>query len=181
VKLNIAPRRQDAAPAAPAAPAVKPPAAPEAKPAAEPKPAAPAPVGGVLTFAPGAVGAKQGATFSVTLQAAGVTDLYSTALRVKYDPQALKLVGVERGELMAGDGQQPMFTRNIQAETGEVSVNIVRLPGAGGVNGVGPLASLSFQAVKAGVTEVAIAEVSARDSKQQPLTMARPRLSVRIE
>ncbi len=186
VRLNFAPRRQAPAPAAPApaaTPAVTAPPKPvteQPKPPVESKPAAPAPGATALTFAPLAVETGAGANFTVTLQAGEVKDLHAAAMRVKFDPQMLKLVGAERGELLAKDGQQPMFTRNIQGDAGEVFINIARLPGAGGVSGAGALATLTFQTVKTGSTEVTLAEVSARDSRQQPLAMTPPRLTVKI-
>jgi general secretion pathway protein D len=173
VKLTYAPRRP--APAPPPAPATPPVAAP-----AESKPA-PAPGGATLVFDPAAVQTKAGANFTVTLQAGGATDLYSTSMRVKYDPKALKLVSTERGALLARDGQQPLFTRNIQSESGEASIHITRLPGAGGVSGAGALATFTFQALAPGATEIAFAELSARNSQQQPLAYPPPKLAVTIQ
>jgi general secretion pathway protein D len=188
VKLNYAPHRPAPVPAQPPAAAAPPPAAPvpaqppaAAAPApAEPKPAL-APGGATLVFAPASVQTKPGANFTVTLQANGTTDLYSASMRVKYDPKALKLVGVERGGLLAMDGQQPLFTRNIQSESGEASIHITRLPGAGGVSGAGALATFTFQAIAPGATEITFAELSARTSQQQPLAYAPPKLAVAIQ
>lgn len=179
VKLNLAPRRP-APQATPPAP-VAPPAAPTPAPVpAEPKPAA-APAGASLTFAPAALEAKAGSNFTATLQANGMSDLYAAAMRVKFDPKALKLVGVERGGLMAMDGQQPLFTRNIQEDAGEVAISITRLPGAGGVSGSGVLATLTFQAVGRGATEITFADLSVRNSQMQPLAAAPPKLAVNIQ
>ena len=186
VKLNFAPRRQ--APP-PQAPAVKPPAPAEPKPApaepkpvtAEPKPAA-APSGpNLVVFTPAPVEVKQGANFTATLQGNGVSDLYSALMRVKFDPQALKLIDVQRGSLTAMDGQQPLFTRNIQSDAGEVSINITRLPGTAGVSGSGALAILTFQAVGRGATEIACVDLSLRNSQQQPVAAAPPKLAVTIQ
>ncbi|MDP2997327.1 MAG: cohesin domain-containing protein [Bryobacterales bacterium] len=183
VKLNFAPRRQAPAPAVkPPAPAEPKPVAAEPKPApAEPQPAALPSAPGLVVFTPSPLEAKPGATFTATLQANGVTDLYSALVRVKFDPQALKLIGVERGNLTAMDGQQPLFTRNIQSDAGEVSINITRLPGTGGVSGSGALATLTFQAVGRGATEIACLDMSLRNSQQQPVPAAPPKLLVTIQ
>ncbi len=183
VKLNLAPRRPapQATVPAPAAPPAAPTAAPSPAPVpAEPKPAA-APGGASLTFAPAAMEAKPGANFTATLQANGMSDLYAALMRVKFDPKALKLISVERGGLMAMDGQQPLFTRNIQEDAGEVAINITRLPGAGGVSGSGVLATLTFQAVGRGATEITFADLSVRNSQMQPLAAAPPKLAVNIQ
>jgi len=183
VKLNFAPRRQAPQPPAPApAPAAKPPAPAEPKPVAvEPKPAALPSAPNLVVFTPAPVEVKPGANFTATLQANGVSDLYSALVRVKFDPQALKLIGVQRGSLPAMDGQQPLFTRNIQGDAGEVSINITRLPGTGGVSGSGALATLTFQAVGRGATEIACLDLSLRDSQQQPVPAAPPKLAVTIQ
>jgi general secretion pathway protein D len=197
VKLNFAPRRQALQPPAPApAPAVKPSAPVEPKPApvepkpapAEPKPAPaePKPVAvpsgpNLVVFTPAPIEAKQGANFTATLQANGVSDLYSALVRVKFDPRALKLIDVQRGSLTAMDGQQPLFTRNIQSDAGEVSINITRLPGTAGVSGSGALATLTFQAVRPGATEIACVDLSLRNSQQQPVAAALPKLAVTIQ
>ncbi|MBI4876421.1 MAG: hypothetical protein HY822_17435, partial [Acidobacteria bacterium] len=174
VKLSFAPHRPAPARAA-APPAAKPPAA------AEPKTPAPAPAGTALLFAPASVEAKTGASFTVTLQASAVTDLFAAPLRLKFDPQALKLVSVERGSLLAIDGQQPLFTHNIQGDTGEITINLSRLPGAGGVSGSGPLISATFQALKPGATAVTVTDLSLRNSQMQPLAAAQPKLEVAVQ
>jgi general secretion pathway protein D len=181
VKLNFAPRRQAPPPPAPA-PAVKPPVTAEPKPvAAEPKPVAVPSPPNLVVFTPAPVEAKQGANFTVTLQANGVSDLYSALMRVKFDPQALKLIDVQLGSLPAMDGQQPLFTRNIQSDAGEVSINITRLPGTAGVSGSGALATLTFQAAGRGATEIACVDLSLRNSQLQPVAAAPPKLAVTIQ
>jgi hypothetical protein len=49
------------------------------------------------------------------------------------------------------------------------------------VSGSGALATLTFQAVGRGATEIACLDLSLRDSKQQPVPAAPPKLAVAIQ
>ena len=93
----------------------------------------------------------------------------------------LRLNEVSRGTLLSGDGQQPLFTRNIRNDAGEVSIILNRLPGSAGVSGSGGLVNLVFQAVGKGSTEVKVAEVSLRNSQQQPVAVDAPAVTVNVE
>ena len=75
---------------------------------------------------------------------ANATDLFSAPLQIKFDPKVLKLNDVTQGNLMASDGQQVTFTKNIQNDTGEADITLNRLPGTGGITGSGMLVTLSF-------------------------------------
>jgi general secretion pathway protein D len=186
VKINYASRRPAAQSPAPGAPAAVPPPATapakEVKPPApeEPKPAAPS-GSAILAFNPPALSVKASASFTVTLQVFGTTDLAAAPMRLKFDPKLLRLTSVERGNLLALDGQQPLFTRNIQNDEGEVSVNLNRLPGAGGVTGSGALATFTFEAVAPGAAMVTFTDLGLRNSQNQPMAAAPPTLAVTIQ
>ena len=102
-------------------------------------------------------------------------------MRITWDPKILRLNEVNRGGMMAADGQQPIFTRNIRNDTGEVSIVLNRLPGSAGVNGTGGLVSLVFQAIEKGATEVKVAEISLRNSQMQPVAAEAPAISVEVQ
>ena len=51
-----------------------------------------------------------------------------------------------RGDFLASDGQQPVFTKNIMNDTGTATIQLNRQPGTPGVNGGGVLVTLNFQA-----------------------------------
>ena len=62
---------------------------------------------------------------------------FSAPLQIKYDPKVLKLNDVVQGNLMASDGQQATFTKNIQNDTGEADITLNRIPGTAGDHRLG--------------------------------------------
>jgi general secretion pathway protein D len=183
-------------PGAPAAPAGTPaPATPEAPkptetpapqpPAAEPpKTEAPKPAAGggvALRFQPERTRAALGGVVVLTLTAEGASDLFGAPMQLSFDPKVLRLNDVIRGNLMAGDGQTPIFSRNIRNDAGEATIVLNRLPGSPGVNGSGGLVTLMFQVVGKGSTDVRITELTLRNSQMQPLSAAPPVANVTVE
>ncbi|MCL5743104.1 MAG: cohesin domain-containing protein [Acidobacteria bacterium] len=206
VKLNYGPETAPATPAAPAAPQTPAPGAPPAAaapavpqpgapapgmppvpsvvpgaPAAVPQaPAAPqAPVG--IAFTPAQVQTKPNATFSVSLTVQNAQDLFAAPMAIKWDPAVLRLNDVVKGSLLATDGKQVLFTKNILNDTGTATVNLSRTPGSGGVNGSGTLVTLTFQALKPGTTAVAIPQFTLRNSQSQPIQTATPQAIVMVK
>ena len=187
VKLSFAPRRGQEAPAAPPGPA--PPALPAApSPAGAPSPAAaapqpeaqpPAPAAlPVLRFNPAAINVQPGAAFTVTLEMANASNLFAAPLRVKFDPKLLRLTEVTRGNLLAQDGGEVIFTRNIQNDSGEAAVNLSRQPEAAGVSGSGALILLNFQAIGKGAARIELGEANLLHPKAQAAQAVMPQPAV---
>jgi general secretion pathway protein D len=116
----------------------------------------------------------------VNLVMANATDLFSAPLQIKYDPAALKLNDVVQGSLMASDGQQVVFTKNIQNDTGEADITLNRLPGTGGVTGSGMLVTLSFTTLTRGATTVSAPAFNPSNSQGQPISSSSPLLTVNV-
>ena len=55
---------------------------------------------------------------SVSLILEGGTDVASAPMQIQFDPRILRLNDVIRGDFLASDGQQPVFTKNIMNDTG---------------------------------------------------------------
>jgi general secretion pathway protein D len=127
------------------------------------------------------VEAKPGSTVTLTLQVENVTDLFSAPMRLKFDPAILRLNEIVRGNLLAGDGKEVIFTRNILNDTGDATVNLSRLPGSGGVNGSGTLLTLTFQVVGRGTATVTAPEFTPQSSQMQPLMTASPQVTVTVK
>jgi general secretion pathway protein D len=164
-------------------PAATPPTAPQAAPTTAP-PAAPAlpPVNATVNFVPGHLETIMGQSFSVNLVMTNATDLYSAPIQIKYDPAVLKLTDVAPGDgnLMASDGQQPTFTKNILNDTGEADITLNRLPGTPGVTGSGMLLTLSFTTLGRGATSVSVPAFSPSNSQGQPISNSSPLLTVTV-
>jgi excinuclease UvrABC ATPase subunit len=88
---------------------------------------------------------------------------------------------VTRGNFLAGDGQNIIFTRNIQNDLGEVTINLNRLPGAGGVSGSGTLVTLVFQTLAPGAAKVSVTENPLRNSQLQPITLPAPETVITVQ
>jgi general secretion pathway protein D len=164
-------------------PVTMPPGAPQPQPAPEAaKP--PVPPGGAAakaSFQPGSVNTKLSGAVTATLQLEGARDVSGAPMVVRWDPKILRLNDVTRGNLLSGDGQQPIFTRNIRNEAGEANILLNRLPGTPGVSGSGGLITLVFQAIGKGSTEVTVPSLQLRDSQMQPISVPPPSLPVVVE
>ena len=186
-KLSYAPRQEPGA-AAPEAPkpaastaAPAPMAQPPAKPPLQLAPAAQTDAATRFTLSPAITQAQPGGAITIQLEIANAQDLFSAPFHLKYDPQILRLAEVKPGNLLSSDGQKAIFTRNILNDTGDATVNLSRMPDAGGIGGSGVLAVFSFQAIAPGACMVTFSELTARNSKLLPIQAAIPQASVLIK
>jgi len=176
------------APAAPASPQqVPPPVAPATAPTPGPAPGGPPPVtpaapsAGRLRFDRPQVSEAAGGKIVLNLVVDGVNDLFAAPLRVTFDPKMLRLNDARRGGLLASDGQDIIFSKNVQNDTGEASINLSRFPGSGGVSGGGVLVTLEFEAAGPGKTSINISGVTARNARLEtiPLGGAQSEVTIR--
>lgn len=179
---NIAPNTPPAtAPQIPgvnAPPATAPPV-PPAKPDGQ---AAQPPAGNArVTFVPGQASAELNGTITVSLLVENATDLASTPMQIRFDPKILRLNDVVRGKLLASDGQQVAFSKNVLNDTGEATVNVSRFPATGGITGSGSIVTLVFQAVGHGDTVITVPQLVLRNSQSQPILTASPQLAVTVK
>lgn len=113
----------------------------------------------------------------VTLDLAGATDVTRAAMRAKFDPKVLSLIGIDNGALMSQDGQAVDFTPN--QKTGEFRIS--RLAGAPGVSGSGSLVKLTFIALQKGATEVGLEDVQIENSQRQPVQPSTRSVNVLVQ
>ncbi|MBI3664934.1 MAG: hypothetical protein HY236_01705 [Acidobacteria bacterium] len=156
---------------------------PEAKaPAAAVAPALPSNRAEVITprlrFDRPQVSEAAGARITLNLLLDNVTELFAAPLRITYDPKMLHLVDVRKGGLLTSDGQDIIFSKNVQEDSGEASINLARFPGSGGVSGSGVLLVVEFQAAGAGKTTVNISSIAARNAKLEAIPLDAPRAEV---
>lgn len=176
---TAAPVKPQPAPAAPVAqPAAEPPAAPPAAPPPAEQPTADQ--GPRLLLQPSVREAQLNSTFTVRLQVENVSELFSTPLRIRYDQQLLRLLDVQRGPFLSGDGAQVTFSDSRDEAAGLVIVNMNRVPGSGGITGSGVLLDLKFQAAARGDATVRLEDATLRDARLEPITTASPSVAIRI-
>ncbi len=103
---------------------------------------------------------------TIALQARNMTDLASVPVKVRWDPKMLRLEMISPGALLAQDGKIVAPSLDIRNDTGDASIDVNRVAGAGGVNGTGPLLQLTFTAVGKGTTTVSVTEAPLKNSAQ---------------
>jgi general secretion pathway protein D len=189
VKLSFAPPKAEAAPAPPAPPAPSAPApAPAAPVTPAPSPAAPPSAIPVtpaspprLSFSPTPIQVALSAPLVVSLQGDNLTDLAAAPVKIKWDPKILRLNQAVPGNLL---GQAPTVnapTLDIRNDAGEATIEMSRQTGAGGVSGSGPILQLTFMAIGKGSTTITVTEANLKDSKQQPISVAAPSVTVTVQ
>ncbi len=172
------------APPATAPPVMSPPAtAPPATapPATAPPATAPPATAARILFSPHAVETTQGGSFSVTLSVEDASDAAIAPIQLRYDPKLLRLNDAVSGNFLSSDGKQPVFTKNIQNDSGAATILINRPPGAAGVSGTGSLVTLTFQAIGKGSTAVEVPNLVIRNTQGQPAATSSLLLPVNIK
>jgi general secretion pathway protein D len=109
-----------------------------------------------------------GSTFQVAITAANAHDLYSVPMQLQFDPKVLALTDVEAGEMFSKDGQAVALVHRDEGN-GAVTISASRPPNVHGVDGQGTICTLTFKAVGAGDSSLALVRVGAKDSKQNSL------------
>jgi general secretion pathway protein D len=162
----------------PATPPATAPPVPPAKPVSQ----AQTPAGNAnVKFVPAEASTLVNGTVTVSLIVENAADLASTPLQIRFDPKILRLNDVVRGNLLASDGQQVTFSKNILNDTGEATVTANRFPATGGVTGSGSIVTLVFQAVGRGDTVVTVPSLTLRNSQSQAILTATPHLAVSVK
>jgi general secretion pathway protein D len=187
VKLTFAPRVEEA-------PAVVPVAVPPAGAPPATSPVATPPPGTPLVVTPGAPGGAAGILFNpakvqaqlsnqvvLTLQAQNLADVASVPVKLRWDPKVLRLEMITPGALLTQDGKITAPSLDIRNDTGDASIDVNRVAGAGGVNGNGPLLQFTFTAVGKGITNVTITEAAVKNSKQEPIALQAPVVAVTVQ
>jgi general secretion pathway protein D len=181
VKLSYGPR----VPEAPATPPTATPGAagPGASPAGTPSlvtAGVPGAAAGIA-FSPATVQAQLSKPVVITLQGQNLTDLASVPVKVRWDPKVLRLEMIAAGALLSQDGKIIAPSLDIRNDTGDASIDVNRVAGAGGVSGNGPLLQFTFTAVGKGTTNVTITEAALKNSSQQPIALQAPPVSVTVQ
>jgi hypothetical protein len=117
----------------------------------------------------------------LTLQAQNLTDVASVPVKVRWDPKVLRLEMISPGALLTQDGKIVAPSLDIRNDTGDASIEVNRVAGAGGVTGGGPLLQLTFTAVGKGMTTVSVTEAALKNTSQQPVIVQTPSVAVAVQ
>lgn len=144
----------------------------KAQPLTPPPPSAPAPAPAgppiVFSVIPPAGVQTVGSTFQVAVTLDNGHDVYSVPLQMQFDPKVLQLVNVDAGSFLGRDGQAVALVHRDDGN-GLVTISSSRPPSVAGVSGQGNLCTLTFKAVAAGDSNLALVKVGARNSAQANL------------
>lgn len=121
-----------------------------------------------FTVVPPSVPPTVGSTFQVAVMLANGRDVYSVPLQMQFNPKVLQLVNVDTGNFLGRDGQ-PVALVHRDDGNGLITISTSRPPNLAGVNGQGSLCTLTFKAVAAGDSDLALVKVGARNSTQANL------------
>ncbi len=142
----------------------------------------PSPQGPQLSLEPetAVIPVDQRATLSLVVGDA--VELASMPLRIQYDREKLRLVGIERGPFLAGDDASDIiFSRSIRHANGLAAVNISRFPGAGGADGDGVLVTLTFEGLAAGTAQLRVTANAPRDASNRTLDVQPLEAEISVE
>ena len=140
-------------------------------------PAAPPPAPGPLRVtvnAPAAALQMGGQPYTVPLTIANAANLASLTLSVTYNPAVLRATVVNEGSLMRADGGTTSFVPKIDANTGRIDLAVTRPGDKIGVSGNGPLASIVFEAIGAGNSQIVVAGMALNANGQTLLVQFVP-------
>ena len=88
--------------------------------------------------------------------------------RLQFNPAVLQLVNVDAGDFLSRDGQAVSIVHRDEGN-GLVTISTSRPPNVAGVNGQGSISTLTFKAIGAGDSNLALVKVGARNSAQANL------------
>ena len=129
------------------------PTAPQAGAAVAPSSAA----GGQVTVSPpGTEFRVGGGPYTVPVSITGASRVSSLSLTITFNPAVLRVRTVQEGSFMRSGGIQAAFTQQVDAATGRIDIAIIRPGDTTGVAGTGLLAAVLFDAIGAGIANLAV-------------------------
>jgi general secretion pathway protein D len=147
-----------------------------------PAPTAPAPTtpARVIVTPPGADWQMGGQPYNVPLTVNNASQLSSLTLTVTYNPAVIRATVVTEGNVMRADGSTTSFVPKIDPSTGRIDLAVTRPGDKVGATGGGLLASIVFEAIGPGQSQIAVAGVGMNAAGQQiPLQLVPATITVK--
>jgi hypothetical protein len=117
----------------------------------------------------------------ITLQGQNLTDVASVPVKVRWDPKVLRLEMIAPGGMLFDDGKIIAPSLDIRNDTGDASIDVNRVAGAGGVSGNGALLQFTFTAVGKGTATVVVTQAGLKTVNQQPVAVQPPQVTVTVQ
>jgi len=142
-------------------------------PAAPPAPSAEVTSGTLAARLTGPQQAKVGDKINVTVATQGAAAVNTVTFAMQYDPEVLKAISVNEGNLMRNTGVKSTFDGDIDASNGRVVAVLATEAGSGSGNGT--VASVQFEVIGAPRPAViSIANITASNDKSASVTVSSP-------
>jgi hypothetical protein len=116
---------------------------------------------------PGAALQMGGQPYNMPLTVTNASQLSSLTMTITYNPAVLRATVVTEGTAMKADGSATTFVPKIDASTGRIDLAVTRPGDKVGATGNGLLASIVFEAIGAGQSQIALAGVGMNAAGQQ--------------
>lgn len=97
-----------------------------------------------------------GGPYTVPVSITGASRVSSLSLTITFNPAVLRVRTVQEGSFMRSGGIQAAFTQQVDAATGRIDIAIIRPGDTTGVAGTGLLAAVLFDAIGAGIANLAV-------------------------
>jgi general secretion pathway protein D len=182
VKLNYAPKMDEAVPGSGSAPT----SAPTQTTPAQTAPtvivgSGPTNVAPRIAFNPPQVTAAANTPFTLSIELENAANAAVVSpLRVSWDPALLRLNDFAPGDLMTRDGQRITSVKDIRNDNGQATLVITRAAGAGGIHGSGILATLNFVAQGPGSGRVSVTEMGLKDPQNRDVNVSLNSIPVQV-
>ena len=89
---------------------------------------------------------------------------------LNWNAQVLRLIDMREGGMLGGDGARTSFTSN-QAGGGTAAIGVGRVGSVGGVPPNGVIATLDFEVIGVGESQVQIVSAALRDDGGRPMAV----------
>jgi len=103
--------------------------------------------------------AKVGDKFTVTLSVQSQDAVGSLGLTLSYDPSLLKAVDAAEGTFGKQEGASPRFTRDIDQDGGQITLEVANA-GVQGGKAAGSVTAVTFEVTAAGASQISVAGVT---------------------
>jgi hypothetical protein len=126
--------------------------------------------------------ARVGEPFRVDVTGESENDFARVALAIRFDPRVIRVAGAQQGDLMVQGRATAAFSYAVDAQTGQVSIELNENEGGNPVSGGGTLCSVEFVAIAPGRAPLAIDHVVVEDLNNEAVSyslLPPPTLAVR--
>ncbi len=121
-----------------------------------------------------------GQPYNVPITVTNASQMTSLTLTLTYNPAVLRATVVNEGNALRADGAATTFVPKIDAATGRIDLAITRPGDKVGANGNGLVATVVFEAIGAGQSQIALSGVALGAAGQQlPLQMVPASVTVK--